>query len=762
MTEPANSGILAGTRIIDLSSGIAGPVATMVLAEAGADVVLVEPPGGHPDRSRPGFVTWHRSKRSVTLDLTTAEGLASLGELLATADVFVHDLSPGRAAGLGLDDSSLARTYPNLIVCSVLGWPANHRHADQTPDDLLTLARLGICDEQKAKHRAGPIYVRVPLGSWGAAWLAAIGIVARLITRDRIGAAGPAHTSLVQGALIPMMMHWSRAERPSPVLEMGMPKQRMGATLFECGDGRWIHVMPPGPDNIPLMQEIFAEMGPDALATANADLGDDPPMFANSGANQVAFRRYPAQRWLEELWAHDVPAQLAARMGEIFDDEQARANRYVIEVDDPRAGRITTAGLPLTITPAARVIGPAPEPGRHTAEVLSELRTPRHRPAPPARSPAAGRRWPLAGLKVVDFGNFLAGPLGPMLLADLGADVVKVETITGDPMRYVDWSFAGCQRGKRGVALNLKHPESRAALEAIIGWADVVHHNLRMPAARRLGLDPDSIRAIKPDIVFCHTSSYGPAGPRSDWPGYDQLFQSSCGWEVAGAGEGNSPMWHRFGFTDHLCAMSSVVSTLLAVLHRDRTGTPTNVAASLLGAAVLTNSETYIGPDGELVPFAQLDRDQLVLTPGRRIVACADGWVAIAADSDDEVARLLAGLGAVATDQIGDLAAARTTDELCATLRAAGVAHEPVRLAQRYPFFDDADNQAAGLVATYEHAEWGRFEQPGSMWNFGDLETRLDRAPPALGEHTVEVLREVGLSADAIDALLASGAAVAR
>ncbi len=759
MSESANSGILAGTRIVDLSSGIAGPVATMVLAEAGADVVLVEPPGGHADRARPGFLTWHRSKRSVTLDLATTAGLESLRQLLSTADVLVHDLGPERAAGLGLDDATLAVQYPDLIVSSVLGWPANHRHAEQAPDDLLTLARLGICDEQKAKHRPGPIYVRVPLGSWGASWLAAIGIVARLVSRDRTGVAGPAHTSLVQGALIPMMMHWSRAERPSPVLEMGMPKQRMGATLFECADSRWIHVMQPGPEITPLMRATLAQLTPDDVAAAEAGLGDDPPTFANAGALQAAFHRYPAHRWLAELWAHDVPAQLAAHIGEVFDDEQARANRYVIELDDPRVGPITTAGMPLTITPPAQVKGPAPEPGQHTADLLAESRAERVRPTPTGDTAA---RWPLAGLKVVDFGNFLAGPLGPMLLADLGADVIKVETITGDPMRYVDWSFAGCQRGKRAVALDLKHPESRAALEAIIGWADVVHHNLRMPAAHRLGLDPDSIRAIKPDVVFCHTSSYGPAGPRADWPGYDQLFQSSCGWEVAGAGEGNSPMWHRFGFTDHLCAMSSVVSTLLAVLHRDRTGTPTNVAASLLGAAVMTNSETYVGAGGELEPYAHLDRDQLALGPGRRIVACADGWVAIAADTEADIEKLVAGAGATSPEGITDAVATLEAAVLCKRLGASGVACEPVRLAQRYPFFDDPDNQAAGLVATYDHAEWGRFEQPGAMWHFGDLEARLDRAPPALGEHTVEVLREVGLTADAVDALLASGAAVAR
>jgi crotonobetainyl-CoA:carnitine CoA-transferase CaiB-like acyl-CoA transferase len=138
-----------------------------------------------------------------------------------------------------------------------------------------------------------------------------------------------------------------------------------------------------------------------------------------------------------------------------------------------------------------------------------------------------------------------------MLMADLGADVIKVEATTGDPMRWADWPFAGCQRGKRTVALDLKSAASRPALEALVMWADVVHHNLRMPAARRLGLDSASLRSINPDLVFCHTSSYGPIGPRADWPGYDQLFQASCGWERAGAGAGNPPMWHRFGFMDH-------------------------------------------------------------------------------------------------------------------------------------------------------------------------------------------------------------------
>jgi len=351
---------------------------------------------------------------------------------------------------------------------------------------------------------------------------------------------------------------------------------------------------------------------------------------------------------------------------------------------------------------------------------------------------------------VLDFGNFLAGPLGPMLLADLGATVIKVEAPTGDQMRWVEWAFAGCQRGKRAVALDVKSPACRPALEALLRWADVVHHNLRMPAARRLGLDAASVRAVNPDVVFCHVSSYGPTGPRADWPGYDQLFQASCGWERLAAGAGNPPMWHRFGFMDHLCAMSSIAATLMALYQRDITGRATDSAGSLLGAGVLTNSETYLRADGSLMPVPRLDAQQTMLSAGERIIELSDGWIAVAATSLAQVERLEKVLAEGTTTVASALAA----------LDTAGVPATAVRQQQKGPFFDDPDHLAAGLVASYRHVQWGQMEQPGAMWFFGDQQVRLDLAPPVLGEHTVEVLREVGLSDDEIEAALSAGAAV--
>ena len=165
------------------------------------------------------------------------------------------------------------------------------------------------------------------------------------------------------------------------------------------------------------------------------------------------------------------------------------------------------------------------------------------------------------------------------------------------------------------------------------------------------------MRAVNPEIVYCHTSSYGPRGARADWPGYDQLFQASCGWEVAGAGEGNPPMWHRFGFMDHLCAMGSVIATLLALYHRDRTGTTQAVAGSLLGGGVLTGSETYLDAGGKTVAMPVLDHEQTGISPGVRILPVTDGWIAIAATTDDELAALctVAGVDAAA-DAAGALA----------------------------------------------------------------------------------------------------------
>jgi len=166
--------ILDGIRIVDLSSGLAGPVATQILAEAGADVVKVERPRGDPLRQLhpAAFATWNRSKRSVVLDLADGGDRGSLDGLLASSDVVVHDLRPSGAARLGLDDAGLGERFRRLVVCGVTGYPPNHADAERPGYDLLVRARGGLMDLQ-AGWGPGPFVWRMPVPSWFAALLAA-------------------------------------------------------------------------------------------------------------------------------------------------------------------------------------------------------------------------------------------------------------------------------------------------------------------------------------------------------------------------------------------------------------------------------------------------------------------------------------------------------------------------------------------------------------------------------------------------------------
>lgn len=712
--------VLNGHYAIELVGGMALARAGLLLSQSGADVVRVALAGEAALLSDVQDALWNRGKANETIDLASDAGKARLAELLAGADMLIHDRLPSRARALGLDAATLDAAYPKLIHVAIGGWPFGHAKQETPVSDGLVLAEAGILDEQAAVNRDGPIWLRFPLGSSHAGYLAVVGALARLYARARTGRGGPVYTSLIQGALVPLMMHWQRAEHPTPSIRFGMPKDS-GATLFECADGLWIHTMGM-PFQAPAMQAALDAMDAEERTAYNAKYAGRVIKYLEDwGAIEAVFKTRPRAEWLELLWAADVPVQPVLPMGALYTDEQSQANGYVIDVDDPRFGATRQPGAPMQVDwdgPAARAAS-----------------------APEARAMA----FPLDGLKVLDIGNFLAGPLAPMMLADLGADVIKLEATSGDPMRPGEWAFNGCQRNKRDVAVQLKDPQGRAVMERLVDWADVVHHNQRVPAAEKLGFGYAAVHARNPKAIYCHVSSYGPKGPRKDWPGYDQLFQSSAGWEYEGAGEGNPPMWHRFGMMDHLGALASVVATLLALIRRDRTGEGEFVAASLLGAS-LASVETLQLADGSLAPYPRLDSAQMGISNVERLYQCADGWIAVDAPGK----ALPAGFGEAS-------ALAGTADQALATLKGAGLPAVRVALGNRDGFLDDPANRAARIVATFSHPTLGRFEHIGALWDFVDLGTRLDLAPPMLGQHSNEILESIGIDQAGRDALLAAG-----
>ncbi|MBS0473759.1 MAG: CoA transferase, partial [Proteobacteria bacterium] len=412
-----HEGILAGIRVVEIACGIPGPAAGLLLSEAGAEVIRIEAPGSDAEQGTALFSVLNRGKRRVELDLDRDDGRGRLRALLADADVLIHDFIPRRAAALGLADDVLAAACPQLVVSAITGWPSRHPLAEALPRESLVLARLGLLDEQPG-HRPGPIFVRMPFASWLAAWFCVIGVMARLIARRRDGRGGAAHTSLAQAALAPMSMHWSRAETPTPVFVKGLDKTTP-IPLHRCFDGRWIHVH-YSPDKAPWMAEALAAMGPEAVAAENAKY---PPSHVapNFGANRAIIATRPAQEWVEHFWQHDVAAQVAAPFGEIYRDEQARANGFVVMVDDPVLGHVFEPGPAYTTDPPPRLRG-----GLLPLESDPAWSVPRAQAfdgVPKGQSGSA----PLTGLRVLDLGAYLAGPFATQLLADLGAEVIKVE-----------------------------------------------------------------------------------------------------------------------------------------------------------------------------------------------------------------------------------------------------------------------------------------------------------------------------------------------
>jgi crotonobetainyl-CoA:carnitine CoA-transferase CaiB-like acyl-CoA transferase len=571
----------------------------------------------------------------------------------------------------------------------------------------------------------------------------AAGIATRLLWRERYGRAGSVHTSLVQGALTTLPILWRRTEIP-PAFDP-MPKQVPAPAwlTFQGGDGGWVQVY-GGWEEVPLLLECLAVAG-----RSLDDLASLGPAERHAAWQEV-FALRPTSAWIAAIREWGALAEPVADLGAMLRDQELVEEGYVVEVVDPLWGATRQAASPFLSEPPCWVRGPAPAlnegPGTFTAPRATRRRGDEQpRPGP----------FPLSGLRVLDFGAFIAGPVAPMLMADLGADVIKVEPLGGDRFRTSGPLWLGVQRGKRSIAIDLTRPEGRPIIEALVRRCDVVHHNMRVAAAQKLGLDEASVRAVNPQVIYCHVTAFGTRGARADAPGYDPTTQALAGWMQAQGGRGNPPSYIRFGMMDQQAGLASLVGTILALYHRERTGRAGRIDASLYASAATSVSETLVCLDDQsLGPVAELDAAQTGLGAGYAIYRAADGWIAVAALSEDRMRAFSRITGHSPGNPTPSLQH-RMVDELVGGLESAGVPAEQVRTDRMAAFFDDEENRRLGLVASYRQSEYGQMDQPGGVWSFNDLDLRLDRPPPAIGEHSVEILDELGWRPQEIAELVA-------
>jgi crotonobetainyl-CoA:carnitine CoA-transferase CaiB-like acyl-CoA transferase len=385
----------------------------------------------------------------------------------------------------------------------------------------------------------------------------------------------------------------------------------------------------------------------------------------------------------------------------------------------------------------------------------------------------------LEGVRLIDFGQYLAGPFGPMVIGDLGADVIKVEPVTGDGMRFANQPFFGCQRGKRDIAIDLKSERGHEIALQLVEHADIVHHNMTAGVAVRLGIGYEDCKRVNEDIVYCNTWAYGLEGPLARFGGLDPLYQASAGleYEQGPVREGNVPNYLRFGMTDTANAMLSVVGCLAALYHQRVTGVGQELWTSLLDGGSMFASDALL-VDGEAVPRPRLDKAQTGMDALYRLYETQEGWIQIAAIEDAHWAGLCdaVSLRALVDDprfatraaraehrqQLEALLiprfATRTAIQWTRALDAAGVPNEIAfdsRAGELQHF--DADNERLGLVAEYDHPLLGRMRQYGTLIDFSETPGLIHGPPPLVGEHTVEILEWLGYTQLEMDELKSQG-----
>jgi crotonobetainyl-CoA:carnitine CoA-transferase CaiB-like acyl-CoA transferase len=752
--------VLDGVRVIDLSWGTAGAVTNMLLADYGAEVIKIEPPGGDPFRAIPGYAVWNRGRQSVVLNLHDEAGSASLAELVAGADVLVESFAPGTLTKLGFDVESLLARHPRLIACSITAYGRKGTSSARPGYDALVQARSGLQYEQPGL-RDGPIFLHLQLPSFGAALLAVTGISAALRAREITDRGQWVETSLMQGALLWTTQMWKRASKPNEELVSLWKFRELGPTpCFEAGDGAWLHPMPQG---VPL---ALAHVGRDPDSLGSGMMAPDrETRAAYFAALAEMYLQRPRDEWVRLLQQNDVACQPVQPAEAALEHPQVVHNRAVTTIEFPGVGPVTQVGhtyhLEYHDEPPP---GPPPGIGEHTDAVLASL--PRTQPgSAPAGATSPGRlAHALEGVRVLDFGTAVAGPFGAMILGDLGADVITIQPLaragqTGES------TWVSSARGKRCICVDLKASEGRQIASRLIASADVVHYNLRTGVAERLGFGYEQAKAINPRIVFCHLTGYGNTGPLAHWPGVDQMAQSLCGleYEQGATPNGGHPTWYRFGMADATTSMLTVIGVLQALYQRERTGVGQAVETNILNAGMLLASDAFLGPDS-LPRRLHLDRRQTGFGPYYRLYEAADGWLCVAAVSPEQRRQLLqvTGVDSAECDDPGIEAALEERFKSAASstwsdrLDAAGVPCELAR-DRKDDWYDDPDAIENGWVVAYDHPVWGRLEQPGTFVHLSDTPGRIRRAPPVIGADTREVLEEIGYSHTEIDELRVAG-----
>ena len=807
--------MLSRYRVIDLTDE-RGQLTGQILAELGADVILVEPPGGSrsrrlapyagddpdPERSL-WFWSYNRGKRSVVLDLDTDDGRRQLLELVAGADVVVQSDPPGSMAARGLGYEDLAALDDGIVYASISPFGSDGPKAGWKGPDLVIAAASGHAALQGDEDRA-PLRIPVDQGFLHTSAEAAVAVLIALHERHRSGRGQhvdmSAQQSLMQATQSMVLNGLYRAplsNRSAGGLRLGPFHVRL---RYPAADGNVSVTVLFGNALGPFSERLMDWM----LEEGACEQADRDIDFINFVEHVVTGKVPPSeydriQRLVADFTATRPKAELIAEaqrrrllivpiatVADVAEMEQYRIRDFWRTIRQPQLDRDVTYPGPFAHFGASLgTPSPAPALGADTVAVLSEPR--RSRPAPLPAEPSDGTAQPLSDVKILDFMWVMAGPAATRVLADYGAQIVRVESANRvetartlqpfvDDVGGPDNSglFNNMNADKLGITLDLSKPESRDVVHDLVRWADVVTESFSPKAMRNWGLGYDELRKIKPDLIMASSCLFGQSGPLSSFAGYGTMGAAMSGFYDMTGWPDREPAGCFGAYTDYVSPRLLATALLAALDHRLATGEGQYIDLSQAEASInfLTPALLDYGVNGRLAP--RPGNDHAGMFPHAIFPAAGDDrWVAVACEDDSQWRTLAGEIGApddlleLGLDArrarrddidrlIGDWTRTRSPGDIQDHLQRLGVAAHQVQNGDTCP--DDPQ------LVHRDHFRQVAHDVHGTVWIEG-TRFQLSRTPadiraggPTYGQHTFEVLEEVlGYDGDRIAELAVAG-----
>ena len=803
--SPDNPLPLDGVRVLDLADHRAA-LAGRLLADLGATVTLIEPPGGVSTRHQAPFVDdqpgpersyqhlyFNANKQSLIVDLETQGGADHLRELAHSADVLIETRQPGELAALALGYDDLRAINPHLIYISATPYGQRGPKRDWRATDLTTAAAAGLlqvsgdADDPPTRGPAHPAHTMTGLTAATAAMICLHG-------RDQSPARPGAHIDIsMQEATAFQLVQTSnpnvwlqRRERPvRPALSQ----------TIRCKDGKWAacNIRGDGLDTfLPLLDAVGIEHGltPDDWLVLHA--GDraawqylDNPL--QDLAKQLA-ARMNRDDFLRALREGRHPAMPTYSFAEFAESEHYQQAEQFRDLDVPALGHplsysrspLDPVQPPLAIAPAPTLGSAAPPPPADTGP----------RPSSPQQMPLQ----PLAGIRVLDLCWVAAGPLGARILANFGAEVIKVESRARiDPVRNqpipggrfdLDLAdlFNDANTNKKSVTIDLSTERGKELFRDLAADADVITNNYSAGSMARMGLPYEQLRERNPGLIVLHLPGIGGDSPWRSLPTLGNLLMAASGMNFLMGFEGRAPRGVGVAYPDFTSPHLLAISVLAALRARERTGSGREVELSQLSATVALCGAEWMrfARDGRM-PERPGNRDPNLCPHGVYPTAPGDGdddrWVAIAVDGDEQWAKFTKVIGRpelitdprfasrqqrkANEDELGALIAewTQTRDRwrIAERLQAAGIAASPVEDLRDMMELDEHFKRHYQYLHQPTDPEF-KIAVDAEAIRFAHEDDRILYRAPMLGEHNEYALRNLlSLPQAEFDALVVEG-----